>query len=317
MLERILLLLVFSPLPAIAQTVFDAAVYYEAATPGAVRSGFGGELAYGGSVLHLRFSGRAGVADRWDEPRFWRGDVDLRLAPLNVHPALSALVPLDAEPYAFAGAGLRVDGATESVGREYDPNLSWGLGVRVPLIGRMVTVFGEGRNRGGEWEARSGLGLRFTRGGGGDRSVARVPPVSAGPASSPADAAALAASVVVEAERHLGVRYRWGGDDPRTGFDCSGYVRYVYARIGVALPRVTRDQARAGSPVPLDRSALRPGDLLFFASDGRRIDHVAIYIGDGRIIHAPNSGSHVRHDDLSAPEGRWFRDRLVSARRVI
>lgn len=332
MLGRILAILALSPTTAIAQTVIDAAAYYESATPGVVRSGFGGELAWGGPALQLRLSGRTGVADRWDEPRFWRGDVDVRFAPLNVHPTLRALPPFDVEPYLFAGAGLRADAATESVGKEYDPGLSWGAGVRLPLIGSTVAAFGEGRRRGGEWEGRGGLGIRLTRGGGHHRAtrarMAEVPPVmpavpavpvlEPSPASAAeASAAAAAAIVLTEAERHLGVRYVWGGNDPHTGFDCSGYVRYVYARIGVDLPRVTRDQARAGAAVPLDRSAFRPGDLLFFASNGRRIDHVAIYVGDGRIIHAPNRGSHVRYDDLWAPEGRWFRDRLVRARRVI
>ncbi len=68
--------------------------------------------------------------------------------------------------------------------------------------------------------------------------------------------------------------------------------------------------------MPLERDSFRPGDLLFFASDGRRIDHVAIYAGDGRIIHAPNGSTHVRYDDLRAPEARWYRERLVEARRV-
>lgn len=341
MLRRILVLLALSPTPAIAQTVIDLAGYYESATPGVVRSGVGGELSYGRSVLQLRFSGRTGMADRWDGPRFWRGDVDLRLAPLNAHRALRALPPFDAEPYLFAGAGLRVDAPTDDAGREYDPNLSWGLGVRVPVIGQALALYGEGRNRGGEWEARGGLSLRFTRGSGRERSApTRVvgtppPPPRETPTASRADEALvarnvgragatsapsamdLAASVLMEAERHLGVKYVWGGSDPKTGFDCSGFVRYVYAQIGISLPRVTRAQARAGSPVPLDRSAFRPGDLLFFASNGKRIDHVAIYVGDGRIIHAPNGSSHVRYDDLSAPEGRWFRERLVRVRRVI
>ncbi|HEY8483080.1 MAG TPA: NlpC/P60 family protein, partial [Longimicrobiales bacterium] len=91
---------------------------------------------------------------------------------------------------------------------------------------------------------------------------------------------------------------------------------YVYGKVGIALPRVTRDQAKVGSDVPLDRDSFQPGDLLFFASNGRRIDHVAIYAGDGRIIHAPARSSHVRYDSLWTPEGRWFRERLVKARRV-
>lgn len=308
-----LVILVAAPAAAVAQTMVEIGAFYEA-TPGFVPAGFGGELALGRAVAKLRVSGRAGVLDVAGSPRFWLGDVDLKLAPLNVHPALRGLPPLDAEPYVFAGAGVRSEELVGG-GSDWDGSLSWGVGVRIPLIGRAIAFYAEHRSREGERELRGGIGLRI----GDTRATARPAPLAArgAGAATRARPGDVAAGVLAEAERHLGVRYVWGGSDPATGFDCSGFVRYVYASVGIRLPRVTRDQARAGSGVPLDFDAFRPGDLLFFASDGRTIDHVAIYVGDGRIIHAPNRSDRVRYDDLEGPGGRWYRERLVRVRRVI
>lgn len=125
-----------------------------------------------------------------------------------------------------------------------------------------------------------------------------------------------AAAVLPTAERYLGVRYKWGGTSPRTGFDCSGYVKYVFERHGVRLPRTSRAQAHAGSRVPLDLRALRAGDLIMFASPGQPISHVAIYAGNERIIHSSKSGSGVRYDDLGTRRGAWYRQNAVVARRV-
>jgi cell wall-associated NlpC family hydrolase len=129
-----------------------------------------------------------------------------------------------------------------------------------------------------------------------------------------------AARVIPTAERYLGVKYKWGGTSPTTGFDCSGYVQYVFAKHGVQLPRTSRAQAHAGQRVPLEFSALRTGDLIMFASggiDGRQpISHVAIYAGNRRILHSSKSGSGVRYDDLMTNRGAWYRDNAVVARRV-
>lgn len=304
------------PAAAHAQTVLDLGAFYEGATPYLAPGGVGGELGYGGTVAQLRLSGRAGALDVPGSPRFWLGDLDLKLAPLNVHPFLRALPPFGAEPYLFAGVGARFEEGYDG-GNEWDTSLSWGIGVRFPLLGRTLALYGEGRSREGDWELRGGLGLRLTS---GPRGTSSAPALIAGPSVDDAARARpddVAAEILAEAERHLGVRYVWGGSDPATGFDCSGFVRYVYASVGISLPRVTREQAQAGSALPLDLSAFRPGDLLFFATDGRNIDHVAIYAGDGRIIHAPNRSDRVRYDDLNGPAGRWYRERLVRARRVI
>ena len=118
------------------------------------------------------------------------------------------------------------------------------------------------------------------------------------------------------ADDYLGVKYRWGGTSPRTGFDCSGYVQYVYDREGVRLPRTSRQQAVAGTRRPTRWDAAGPGDLVMFANPGEAISHVAFYAGNGRILHSSSSGGGVRYDDLDTKRGRWYRERLVAVRRV-
>ena len=113
--------------------------------------------------------------------------------------------------------------------------------------------------------------------------------------------------VVRIAKRYLGVSYRWGGSSPRSGFDCSGLVRYVYGRVGIRLPRVAAGQFHRGHRVR--SSKLHRGDLLFF----NRLGHVGMYIGRGKMIHAPNSRSTVRIESLRGYWGGVF----VGARRLV
>jgi cell wall-associated NlpC family hydrolase len=127
---------------------------------------------------------------------------------------------------------------------------------------------------------------------------------------------AAPARVLRTADDYLGVPYKWGGTSPRTGFDCSGYVQYVYGREGVRLPRTSRQQAVAGARRPTRWDAAGPGDLVMFAEPGRAISHVAFYAGNGRILHSSSSGGGVRYDDLDTKRGRWYRERLVAVRRV-
>src|SRR6185503_7012781 len=129
--------------------------------------------------------------------------------------------------------------------------------------------------------------------------------------------ATSAARVLPTAERYLGVRYRWGGTSPKTGFDCSGFVQYVFAKHGTRLPRTSREMASSGKRLRPLWSALQPGDLVMFAEPGKRISHVAIYAGRRRIIHASGSGGRVRYDALDTKRGKWFARRLVAARRVM
>ncbi len=116
--------------------------------------------------------------------------------------------------------------------------------------------------------------------------------------------------VVQTASRFKGVRYRWGGSS-RSGFDCSGFTRYVYRQKGVDLPHSASAQFRRGTPVSRDQ--LQPGDLVFFQTYRRGASHVGIYIGNGKFIHASSAGGRVRVDSLN--DG-YYRARYLGARRV-
>ncbi len=107
--------------------------------------------------------------------------------------------------------------------------------------------------------------------------------------------------------RYLGIPYRWGGSSPSTGFDCSGFVMYLYRKVGVSLPHNAAMQYGHGRAV--SRGNLRPGDLVFFNGLG----HVGIYLGGGRFIHAPSSGDVVKISSLSES---WYASRWVGARRI-
>lgn len=108
----------------------------------------------------------------------------------------------------------------------------------------------------------------------------------------------------------IGVPYRNGGSDP-SGFDCSGFVQWVFGQHGLALPREVRDQYQAGRTIDLDE--VREGDLLFFETVARGASHVGIALGHGRFVHAPSSRGVVRVEPYTA--SYWAR-RLVGARRV-
>jgi peptidoglycan endopeptidase LytE len=121
--------------------------------------------------------------------------------------------------------------------------------------------------------------------------------------------------VVRTAKQYLGVRYRLGGTTPRA-FDCSGFVRWIFAQHGVNMPRTAKEQAAVGdAPVPGD---LQPGDLLFFFG-GRGAQHIAVYVGGDTIIHASSSGKRVKLDRFGGTRRRptWFGKRLIAVRRVL
>jgi cell wall-associated NlpC family hydrolase len=120
----------------------------------------------------------------------------------------------------------------------------------------------------------------------------------AGEAQRAAAVARERASVVGFARRFVGVRYSYGGTSPATGFDCSGFTRFVYAHFGIDLPHYSGAQFEAGRRVA-SPGALRPGDLVFF--DG--LGHVGLYVGDGLFIHAPHTGARVSVDPLTAEPG--------------
>jgi cell wall-associated NlpC family hydrolase len=107
----------------------------------------------------------------------------------------------------------------------------------------------------------------------------------------------------------LGAPYHFGGADA-AGFDCSGLALYAHETVGLAIPRTALEQQRAAHPVPLPE--LSPGDLVFFRIRSRHVDHVGIYAGDGRFIHAPRAGLAVAYADLSRG---FYAQHLVSAGR--
>ena len=118
-------------------------------------------------------------------------------------------------------------------------------------------------------------------------------------------------AVLFRAMSLVGTPYRWGGNTPDSGFDCSGLVGYVFRdAAGLALPRQSSAIAALGG-APIALRSLLSGDLVFFAS-GREIDHVGIYVGEGRFVHAPNRGGTVRLDDLDG----WWREHFRYGKRV-
>jgi cell wall-associated NlpC family hydrolase len=108
----------------------------------------------------------------------------------------------------------------------------------------------------------------------------------------------------------VGVPYKWGGETPREGFDCSGLVFYSYERVGLDVPRTAAEQSAAARPVPVD--SLRPGDLVFFRVLSSDIDHVGIYLGGGRFVHAPRKGRVVSASKL---DDLYYRSRFAGAGR--
>jgi hypothetical protein len=283
-----------------------------------VRAGWAVDLAPAGSAVE---DGRFGDA--------WAFDADLTLGFDRVSFLRSVFTTWT--PVLFGGLGI--EGGRESDGsRAIVPVAAYGFGLGYNFAGPL-SVVSEFRRRapivGGDpddgvrkgWDYRLGVALRI--GGGRTTSVA---PVLASArdrererswTAANVPASATAARVLDSADDYLGTRYLWGGDSPQAGFDCSGFVQYVYRRQGVRLPRTSRQMVSAGVPVATNVDALRPGDLLFFAGDYRTIDHVAIYAGGGTIIHSSQSGGGVVLDQLGTRRGRWFNDHLVAARRVL
>jgi cell wall-associated NlpC family hydrolase len=124
--------------------------------------------------------------------------------------------------------------------------------------------------------------------------------------------ASKAGDVVVGALNMIGVRYRWGGNTPDSGLDCSGFVRYVFQdTLGMTLPRRAEEMSRVGEKVTV--SELKPGDLVFFNTMRRSFSHVGIYIGDNKFVHSPSTGSTIRVDDMD--DGYWEK-RFTGARRI-
>ena len=302
-------------------------------------------------VFGIRGSGALGdlrterFTDRSERtrPGAWAADVDLVLSPTNSRAGRMIFGGL--EPAGFVGFGTHGI-RTEGGALVRTPTWSWGGSLSSRLVGPLALEtearwrkpvstderdpIPEGFTQ--DWELKAGLAIRFGDGGrrrgrdehwhsSGAKRTSRTPSVP-GPSrgrhetSSSGASRASATRVLDTGEEYLGARYVYGGTSP-SGFDCSGFVQYVYAKHGVSLPRTSRQQSAAGSGVAASVRSLRAGDLVFFATNGSRIDHVAIYAGNNRILHSTSSGGGVRYDDLDSSRGRWFVDHMVAARRVL
>jgi hypothetical protein len=135
---------------------------------------------------------------------------------------------------------------------------------------------------------------------------------AAGDASKAGAPVDFAQSMILQALGLIGVTYRWGGNSPETGLDCSGFIRYVFQQsLNIALPHNAFAISRLGEDV--DRDALKPGDLVFFNTLGRKFSHVGIYLGDDRFIHSPSRGSKIQIVSL---KDEYWQKHYNGAKRV-
>lgn len=271
----------------------------------------------------------------------WTADADVLVEPFRRLNVMKSLL-LGFSPYGFFGVGgygvrpvASADSsfATFNYGLGAHHNLLGWLGLDVearyrrPMHSDTVVSLGSPRT----WEYRIGLTASWGGVSHWRRSTMRpepprpsiierrvyVQPTTHYIIESEGMPSKFASRILSTADEYVGTRYRYGGTSPHNGFDAAGFVQWVYWREGVRLPHSVRRLADLGDPVSTRIGALRPGDLLFFANDGDNINHVAIYAGGDRIIHATASGDGVRYDVLGEGErGRWFASHLVLARRV-
>ena len=117
--------------------------------------------------------------------------------------------------------------------------------------------------------------------------------------------------LIMNAMSLIGLSYRFGGNSPTQGLDCSGFMQYIFKRsMGITLPRTSAEMATVGQQV--DRANLKPGDMVFFGGGGR-VSHVGMYIGNDRFIHAPRTGRDI---EITSMNGTYWKNRYITARRV-
>ena len=120
-----------------------------------------------------------------------------------------------------------------------------------------------------------------------------------------------AGDLIMNAMSLIGLSYRFGGNSPTQGLDCSGFMQYIFNRsMGITLPRTSAEMATVGQQV--DRANLKPGDMVFFGSGGR-VSHVGMYIGNDRFIRAPRTGRDI---EITSMNGNYWKSRYITARRV-
>lgn len=330
-----------APVGLAAQIAGGVEVYGSLDNSAPITRTLGGvSLSVGTPYVGVRGSGALGVSSLTDGPGaiegassiVWATNADLVLGPVNARLGEGFM------PYTFGGLGL--ESSADPVGFT-DAIRTWSYGGGLQLsLGRLLSVNGELRSRHLAAPASSAdsqfvrgleyrVGIGFHFGGARQRSLAYPRRTSSIPPAAPrqsrpvtthwpvntTSASGAAGRVVPDAERYIGVPYRYGGTSPRSGFDCSGFVQYVYAEEGVNLPRTSRQMAGVGVAVEPSTRSMEVGDLMLFEQGGR-ISHVAIYAGNHRFIHSSSSGKGVRYDNLDTWRGKWFADHLVAARRV-
>jgi len=133
--------------------------------------------------------------------------------------------------------------------------------------------------------------------------------------STPDETSPVASDVLFRALGLVGTPYRWGGNTPDSGFDCSGLIKYVYHDMaGISLPRTTREMIVMPAQT-VGQDKLQTGDLLFFATNGgSQVSHAGIYVGEGRFVHAPATGGTVKLDSLGKA---YWQKAYLNAKRVL
>jgi cell wall-associated NlpC family hydrolase len=143
-----------------------------------------------------------------------------------------------------------------------------------------------------------------------DTQISKTPPPAVSSSHTKTGERNMGFIAARTAERFIGIPYQWGGDTVVDGMDCSGFSRAVYNLCGISIPRTSRDQYKAGTPV--DRQDLKDGDLVFFGASVDKISHVGIYVGSGKFVHAPRRGEEIREASI---DDSYFERRFVGARR--
>jgi hypothetical protein len=228
-------------------------------------------------------------------------------------------------PYVVVGAalGLSTDTALQALATLWDigAGLEWrpvdwiGVGIegRYRVEDRGPRGFWRASSRGSGWRdgvsVSAGLSMNLGRARGGTPS--RAPP------PAPRTITGNAADIVRTALDAVGTPYKWGGTADN-GFDCSGLMQWAYGQHGIRLPRMSRDQAAAGTLVTPALDALQPGDILLFAAQpGGGVTHVGMYVGEHTFIHSSNTGVKLSRLAAQDPDGGWWVARWVGARRIV
>lgn len=237
---------------------------------------------------------------------------DSNQSPAVVSSAKPGETPVNSTGY-ITGSVVNVR-SSPSTSSEVVLKLKEGASVAVAaLSGDWYRIKTSGGTQG--WVSREYLSIRGANSSRGDEEELTAAQLEAAKNEKNGDSTAEQ-KMVSYAKKFIGVKYVWGGNTPSSGFDCSGFVKYVYKNFGVNLNRVASDQAAQGLKVAKDK--LKPGDLVFFDTNGghNSINHVGMYIGGGQFIHASSSRS-VHRVTISSLSGGYYSNAYMTARRFI